>query len=291
MDRTTASLRTTLTVGGDTGVLTELRGRAVPYGVPTDLGVFTEEFTAGAFTASLRVASNLPLLAHHDPEKIVGVAQRWDERPDGLHGVWRIGTDSFAQETARMVRDGMLNFLSIRFNPGDTSTAVVTRGPDGREHIRWRTARLIEVSLTPIPAYPTADVTGIRSIDDAHAAAAAVDQLALEFTDYGPALLTALNAGTAADRRTAASLIRTAVETHGATDASRYLDHLAAGIYVDRPALALNLARAARLIDRDHLAPQLRDAHLQPWRDLLPADVGLPPVGKTTGPRRRRPRS
>lgn len=275
----TSTVRSTLTVGGDTAVLTELRGRAIPYNYRTNIGPFTEEFAPGSFKESLRTASNIPLLAHHDPEKIVGVAESWQERTDGLYGVWRIGTDPFAQETARMVREGLLNFMSIRFNDGDPEVSI---GPGGNEHVRWRKARLIEVSLTPIPAYATATVTGIR----AHGTTLTpVHELALEFGKLGPDLMIALSAGNDSDRTAAAGLCRTAITTHGATEARAYLDELACGLCNTHPNLAVNLARAARIIDREHLSDALRNAYLEPYVDLIDTAPK-----RNTQPQRRRDR-
>lgn len=278
--RHASTVRSLLTVGGASDVLTELRGLAVPYNYTTDIGPFTEEFAPGSFKDSLRTASNLPLLANHDPQKIIGVAESWQDRSDGLYGVWRIGPDTFAQETARMVRDGLLNFMSILFN---SAAGNPTLKPDGREHIRWTKARLIEVSLTPIPAYATATVTGVR----AHGTTLTpVHELALEFGDRGPDLTRALSAGTDTDRTAAAGIVRTAITTYGATDARHHLDELAYGLSNTRPDLAVNLARAAMIIDRAHLSESLRDAHLHEYDDLLPKRNHAP--GSSTPPRRRR---
>lgn len=162
-----------------TASLTRLAGRAVPYNVPADIGPFSEEFTPGAFAKSIREgARGLPLLLfHNDRGWPVGVAEEWQDRPDGLHGVWRLDDHEDAQRAARMARDGMLSYLSIRFmQDPERFRFDNTRS---KPHFIRQSARLVETSLTATPVYIDSSVTWVRSVDPARPTKAVT-----EWTEY-----------------------------------------------------------------------------------------------------------
>ena len=154
--------------------LSELRGRAVPYGVETNVGWYLESFKRGAFAKSIReAAARLPLLLWHDAQAFpVGVASSWAESAEGLDGTWRLDDSELAQRAARQARDGFLTGLSVGFQPlpnGSRWTLVPddewdpqTGNVDSVERVA---ARLLETSLTPTPAYAGAQVALVRSLD------------------------------------------------------------------------------------------------------------------------------
>ena len=146
-----------------------LEGRAVPYGVPTSVGWYTEIVEAGCFAKSIREsARGLPLLLFHDSRNlgaIAGVAESWTEKADGLHGVWRLEQTEEAQQAARMAESGALGYMSVGFQP-IRSVTTFTDDPDDDEMTITRVeARLLEVSLTPTPAYAEAAVTKVRTAE------------------------------------------------------------------------------------------------------------------------------
>lgn len=156
-----------------TDSLTMLEGRAVPYDQVADIGMFLESFLPGSLGKSAREsAAALPLMLVHGQDGYslpIGSASEWDERADGLYGTWRIADDPDAQRAARLVRDGHLNHLSIRFQPNNGRTDMIWEDQlpaDLRHHNKpWfirKEARLLEVSLTPTPAYAGATVGSIR---------------------------------------------------------------------------------------------------------------------------------
>lgn len=151
------------------GSLTMLRGRAVPYGVKTDIGWFLESFAAGSLGDSARgSAAALPLLLFHDDMKLpIGAASEWDEQADGLYGVWRLAADELSQQAAQQARDGFLNFMSVRFQPiRSTWTWLEDMAtPGAKDEVVREEARLIEVSLVSTPAYNDATVTWVRSAE------------------------------------------------------------------------------------------------------------------------------
>lgn len=142
------------------GQYTEIRGRACPYNVKTDVGPYYEIMMPGCFAKSIQQSPRpLPLLLFHETGKtdhIVGHATRWDERPDGLYGTWDIDPSADAQEAARRAERGDLTGLSVRFVP-------VRDDRIGSDTVVRHECRLIEVSLTSTPAYKEGVVTSVRS--------------------------------------------------------------------------------------------------------------------------------
>lgn len=144
-------------------------GLVVPYDAPADVGLFVESFDRGAFTASLaRRAAAVPLLLWHDNRSFpIGVAEQWDDRPDGLHGRFRIAMSGVAQYAASQARDGFLTGMSVGFSPVRSSWRYAPEwnpdlGPEYMDHVRRHEARLHEVSLTPTPAYDAARVHDVH---------------------------------------------------------------------------------------------------------------------------------
>lgn len=146
-----------------------LEGRAVPYGVPTSVGWYTEIVEAGCFAKSIREAARgLPLLLFHDSRSlgaIVGVSERWTEKADGLHGLWRLEQSEEAQQAARMAESGSLGYMSVGFQPVRSITTFSDDPDDDEVTITRVEARLLEVSLTPTPAYADATVTKVRTAE------------------------------------------------------------------------------------------------------------------------------
>lgn len=139
-----------------------MAGRAVPYGVEESIGWFIEVHEAGSFKKTIRENPNLPLLLFHDARRFpVGRVEKWDDREDGLHAVWALDTSDDAQEAARLASDRMLTGLSIGFAPIRT----MWEDRDGVEVAHRQESRLLEVSLTPVPAFAGASVEMVRSRD------------------------------------------------------------------------------------------------------------------------------
>jgi HK97 family phage prohead protease len=152
--------------------LSMLAGRAVPYNTRTELNGFSEEIAPGTFARSIKQdAVSLPLhLFHGDAPELggnpmtpwpIGIAHEWRDRPDGLHGVWRLDQGEEAQRAARMARDGMLPYLSVRFQAVPNKTDIRYEGE--RPHMIRRQARLVSTSLVSTPAYREAGVDWVRS--------------------------------------------------------------------------------------------------------------------------------
>jgi uncharacterized protein len=127
-------------------------GRAVPYGDSTNLGGVTESFAREAFDPADVIGK--PLAYRHDQP--VGVITNAENREDGLYIDFEIGNTTLGRDAATLARMGASKGLSVGFQPIESAWAK-TR--DKVEHLK---ARLLEVSLTPYPAYAAAGVSDIR---------------------------------------------------------------------------------------------------------------------------------
>jgi HK97 family phage prohead protease len=151
---------------------TELRGRAVPYGVFTNRGWFLESVRYGAFDKSIAEAgAALPLHLFHDSERFpIGAAVEWDSRKDALYGLWRLDGGPEAQRAAQLAADGLLAYMSVGHAPirnewelVDTDEWNPDMGPDHMDRLTRVESRLAEVSLLTVPAFPQAQVLSVAS--------------------------------------------------------------------------------------------------------------------------------
>lgn len=163
---------TTILAGEQRVYSTELRevdtedrtmtGVAAPYGETVPIGSrFLETLAPGCFAKSIKEAARgLPLMAmHKGSEWPVGRSIAWEETPTGLVGTWRFDSRAEAREVHRLAKEGMVSGLSVSFQSLDDEEDE----RDGVVHFTRRAARLLEVSLVPMPAYPSAQITHVRS--------------------------------------------------------------------------------------------------------------------------------
>jgi HK97 family phage prohead protease len=148
-----------------------LEGRAVPFDTWGDLAWFREQHEQGSLKQSTKggTGKNLPLLLFHDNRSFpIGAADSWDNRADGLHGVWRLDDHADAQRAAQAATDGMLLGMSIGFQPVRSEWTYCDDwdpdlGPEHKDTVIRLESRLLEVSLTPTPVFADAAVTSVRS--------------------------------------------------------------------------------------------------------------------------------
>lgn len=139
-------------------------GLAAPFNTPTDIvdyaGAYSEIIAPGAFkrTIAERGPAKVKLLAQHDDQSFpIGKAVALREDTAGLVGEFRIAQTVRGEEALALIRDGVLDGLSIGFR-----TVRDQWSPDRRER-RLLEARLDEVSLVSHPAYETARVHAVRA--------------------------------------------------------------------------------------------------------------------------------
>jgi HK97 family phage prohead protease len=127
-------------------------GRAVPYGVETDLGGLRESFAANAF--ALEDVIGKPLAYRHGEP--IGVITGATNEADGLYIDFNVANTALGRDAATLIRTGSSKGLSVGFNP---VRSVYNKAKTSVVHTA---AALAEVSLTHQPAYSTAGVSTIR---------------------------------------------------------------------------------------------------------------------------------
>ena len=127
-------------------------GRAVPYGVETNIGNVRESFGANAFDP-LGVVGKPIAYRHGEP---IGVITAAENKPDGHYIDFNIANTVQGRDAATLIRTGSAKGLSVGFMP---TKSVWNRAKTAVQHMA---ASLMETSITHMPAYPTAGVTAIR---------------------------------------------------------------------------------------------------------------------------------
>lgn len=109
----------------------------------------------GAFTKTIRESKRVPILFGHDSEKVIGEGVLKDTE-DGLaiEGQLDIDIDPLAAQTHQKMKRGRIRGLSIGFS------TVKDAIKDGiRELLE---VKVWEVSLTPFPMNPLAQITAVK---------------------------------------------------------------------------------------------------------------------------------
>lgn len=149
-----------------------ITGRAVPYREWANVGWYAESWEPGALAKSIQESARaLPLLAFHNAQTWpIGAAEDWTENRDGLDGKWGLADTVEAQRAAELAAGGFLTGLSIGFVPIRASWLMAEewdpdRGLDYMDRCTREEARLVEVSMTPTPAFAGAMVDLVRSAE------------------------------------------------------------------------------------------------------------------------------
>jgi len=127
-------------------------GRAVPYGLDTQIGNVRESFAANAFRPEDVVGKPLAY-RHGEP---IGVITAAKNEADGLYIDFNIANTVQGRDAATLIRTGSAKGLSVGFAP---TKSVWNRAKTTVQHLA---ANLAEVSITHMPAYATAGVSAIR---------------------------------------------------------------------------------------------------------------------------------
>ena len=127
-------------------------GMAVPYGTETMIGGVRESFAPGSFDIENVIGKPLAY-RHGEP---VGIITGAENREDGLFIDFDIVDTTLGRDAAVLARTNTIKGLSVGFNP---VKSVMSKARDAIQHTA---ANLLEVSLTPYPAYSTAGVSSIR---------------------------------------------------------------------------------------------------------------------------------
>lgn len=127
-------------------------GRAVPYGVETQIGSVRESFDANAFDPADVIGKPLAY-RHGEP---IGVITEAKNEPDGLYIGFDIANTAMGRDAATLIRTNSARGLSVGFTPAES---IWNKARTIVKHAR---AAIQEVSVTHMPAYATAGVSAIR---------------------------------------------------------------------------------------------------------------------------------
>jgi HK97 family phage prohead protease len=127
-------------------------GMAVPYGTETMIGGVRESFAPGSFDPADVIGKPLAY-RHGEP---IGRITNAENREDGLFIDFDIVNTAQGRDAAVLARTNSVKGLSVGFM---SAKNVMTKARDAITHTA---ASLLEVSLTPYPAYATAGVSAIR---------------------------------------------------------------------------------------------------------------------------------
>lgn len=143
---------------GDAAEPRTVRGLAVPYGVEVELfdGCF-ETIAPGALADRADDATSLKLFYRHDEP--IGLITSVAETAEGIEIEARFSDTQAARDAYQLVRDGVIDRLSIGFIP----LAYERTEDEAGLHTTITSLDLREVSLVPFPAYGGATVTEVRN--------------------------------------------------------------------------------------------------------------------------------
>lgn len=155
--RTMAALGSDVQVRSD-GDQRVIEGLAVPYGVETRIDPrLVESFARGAFRNQVKDPARVPLFREHGPMggTLIGKVLSLRDDASGLYFEARVSPTAAGDETLALVKDGVLDSVSIGFRTGQDK-----RLDNGT--IERRSATLTELAVVGNPAYKSAKITGTR---------------------------------------------------------------------------------------------------------------------------------
>lgn len=145
--------------------------KIVPYEREANLGGGLHEvFTAGAFAAAVGNPARCKVTdQQHNRAVNIGKAISLRDEPDGLYGKIRIADTSAGRDVLTLLREEVLEELSVEFRPMARRHEIVRRGPDNIL-IRHHEAELVGVSPVGAGAYGSdARVLALRAAHLEHA--------------------------------------------------------------------------------------------------------------------------
>jgi HK97 family phage prohead protease len=139
-----------------------IEGIAVPWGVRQRITPWLDEqFARGAFNHQLAAPNRVRFARDHF--RLIGRAVELRDDAAGLWGAWRVSKTDAGEETLELVRDGVLDQLSVGFRERQNRRLDDGTVP-GFEYLERVTAQLVEVSVVMEGAYGDgAGIAGVRS--------------------------------------------------------------------------------------------------------------------------------
>ena len=136
-----------------------LTGYAAKFDSPSlDLGGFTETIRKGAFSRSLK-ERDVFAFANHSSDNVLGRTQsgtlQLSEDNVGLRFRLDVPDTATGNDLATLVGRGDLSGMSFGFGIPDSTGEIWFEGRDGLLRRELLDLELVEVSTTPLPAYPS----------------------------------------------------------------------------------------------------------------------------------------
>ncbi|GAB3990098.1 HK97 family phage prohead protease [Nocardioides marmoraquaticus] len=131
-----------------------IRGLAVPYGKAGLSGGMAFQFAKGTITYA--DVSRVKLWVQHDPTRAVGVATQLEDTDHGLVATFKVARGPEGDQALSLAEDKVLDGLSIGLRQGGK-----WQTKDGVQHAVE--APLMEISLTPAPAFDDARVHAVAA--------------------------------------------------------------------------------------------------------------------------------
>lgn len=142
----------TFTVDADKRVI---RGRALPYGVPAKSRGKLWQFSRGSLTYP-EDTSRVKMWLQHEGTSAIGYAAELDDRDDGLYVAMKVARGAEGDRALQLAEDRVWDGLSVGLADGGTFELR-----DGVNHAV--AAPLMEISLTPAPAFDDARVHSVAA--------------------------------------------------------------------------------------------------------------------------------
>jgi len=132
-------------------------GLILPWGHVAYSEGFRWRFQRGSISWS--DVSRVKLLRDHDLNRPVGKALELEDREDGLHGTFSVMRGPAGDEVLSMAEDGVLDGFSA--GPRFESANAWQRDPSATDVRLVRSSRLVETTITAIPAFDSARVQSV----------------------------------------------------------------------------------------------------------------------------------
>ena len=166
----TASLEFNFLKDADALQANEFEGMASVFDTPIQAWTPTI-IEKGAFKKTLKekyanraVLDRVKILFNHNPDVPIGRPTLLEETPEGLRLRARISETAAGKDSLTLMRDGVMDSLSIGFDPIKFTYQEHEDDKQMWRHIQE--IRLWEVSVVTMPANPAALITDINSLDE-----------------------------------------------------------------------------------------------------------------------------
>lgn len=145
-----------------------MRGTAVVYNTPADIGPFIETIAPGAFEDSITGERNLRVLYAHNSQQHLASIQAGTlqvrDTEQGMDVEFTVADTTYGNDVLALVRSGEVRGMSIGFFVRDEGDAFSFPSESPKPVRRIEQGELIELTVTPIPAYQQTNVS-TREID------------------------------------------------------------------------------------------------------------------------------